>query len=87
MTPVIFKWFHVFHCYHIRKTVTVMHSPVFEHSDTLSFALMACILLYINGTQIRCSVFTFVQYIHCFNPYIIRHWIFYFIAKLTVLDR
>ena len=47
----------------IRKTLTVMHNTVFEHSDILSFALLACIILYINGTQFRCSVFTFVQYI------------------------
>ena len=42
-----------------------MHSPVFKHSDALSFALQACTILYINGKQFRCSagVFTFVQYI------------------------
>ena len=47
----------------IRKTFLVMHSPVFEYLDTLSFALLACIILYINSKQFRCSVFTFVQYI------------------------
>ena len=26
-------------------------NPVFEHSDTLSFALLACIVLYINGKK------------------------------------
>ena len=36
-----------------------MHNPVFEHSDTLSFALLACVILHINGKQFRCSVFTF----------------------------
>ena len=40
-----------------------MHNPVFEHSDTFSFALLACIILYINGTQFRSSIFTFFQYI------------------------
>ena len=40
-----------------------MHNPVFEQSDTLSFALLDCIILHINGEQFRCSVFTFVQYI------------------------
>ena len=47
----------------IRKTFTVMHNPVFEESDALSFVLLACIILYINGKQFKCSVFTFVQYI------------------------
>ena len=40
-----------------------MHNPVFEQSDILSFALLDCIILHINGKQFRCSVFTFVQYI------------------------
>ena len=40
-----------------------MHNPVFEQPDTLSFALLDCISLHINGKQFRCSVFTFVQYI------------------------
>ena len=40
-----------------------MHNPVFELSDTLSFALLDCIILHINGKQFRFSVFTFVQYI------------------------
>ena len=47
----------------IRITFTVMHNPVFEYSDTLSFAFLACIILYINSKQFRCSVFTFFQYI------------------------
>ena len=47
----------------IRKTPTVMHNTVFEHSNTLSFALLACIILHIKSTQFRCSVITFVQYI------------------------
>ena len=40
-----------------------MHNPVFEQSDTLSLALLDCIILHINGKQFRYSVFTFVQYI------------------------
>ena len=40
-----------------------MHNPVFEQSDNLSFALLDCIFLHINGKQFSCSVFTFVQYI------------------------
>ena len=40
-----------------------MHNPVFEQSDILSFALLDCIILHINGNQFRCIVFTFVQYI------------------------
>ena len=47
----------------IRQTFTFMHNPVFEYSDTLSFALLACIILYINSKQFSCSVFTFIQYI------------------------
>ena len=47
----------------IRKPFTSCITEVFEHSDTLSFALRACIILHINGKQFRCSVFTFVQYI------------------------
>ena len=54
--------FNVFPRDNIRTPFTVMHNPVFEHSDTLSFALLACIILYINGKQFRCSVFTFAQY-------------------------
>ena len=42
---------------------TFMHNPVFEHSDTLLYALLACIILHIDGKQFRCSVFTFVQHI------------------------
>ena len=45
-----------------RKTFTVMHYLVFEHIDTLSIAFLVCIMLYIDGKQFRCSVFTFVQY-------------------------
>ena len=37
-----------------------MHNPVFEPTDTLSFVLQACIIMYVNGKQFRCSVFTFV---------------------------
>ena len=40
-----------------------MHNPVFEQSDTFTFALLDCIILHINGKQFRCSVFTFFQYI------------------------
>ena len=40
-----------------------MHNPVFALSDTLSFALLDCIILHINGKHFRCSIFTFVQYI------------------------
>ena len=39
-----------------------MHYPVFDHKATLSFAFLVCIILYIEGKQFRCSVFTFVQY-------------------------
>ena len=52
--------FHVLPCENIRKTLTVMHNPVFEHSDTFSFALLVCIILYINDEQFRCRVYTFV---------------------------
>ena len=47
----------------IRKTFTVMHNPVFLPSDTLSFVLLALVILDINGKQFRCSVFSFVQHI------------------------
>ena len=43
----------------IHKTFTVMHNQVFEHSDTLSFALLAFIILCINGKLFRCSFFHF----------------------------
>ena len=33
-----------------------MHNPVFEHSDTLSFALLACIILHMNGWERSGSV-------------------------------
>ena len=45
--------FRVFPCDNIRKTFTVVHNPLFEHSDTLSYALLACIILYVNGKQFR----------------------------------
>ena len=32
----------------IRKAFTDMHNPVFEHTDTLSFAVLASIILYNN---------------------------------------
>ena len=61
----------VFHAFP-RDKITVMHNPSFEHFDTRSFGLPACIILYIIGKQFRCSVFTFVQYsliisCHCYN--------------------
>ena len=68
-TPVTLNVFHVFPHYNIRKTFTVMHNPVLEHSATLSFALVACTILYINGKQFRCSVSTVVQY------YRVKFWI------------
>ena len=40
--------FHVFPHDNIRKTYTVMHNPVFEKSDTLSFVLLACINFFIK---------------------------------------
>ena len=46
-----FNGFHVFPRDNIRKTFSVMHNTVFEHSDSLSFALLACTILYKNGTQ------------------------------------
>ena len=46
-----------------QKTFTVMHCPVFEHGDTLSFAFLVCIILYTDVKQFRGSVFTFVRYI------------------------
>ena len=58
-----------FVCFLIRKTFTVMHTAVLEHSDTLSLALLACIILYINGKQFRCSVFIFVQYIDAYTKF------------------
>ena len=54
--------FRVFPRDSIRKTFTVMHYPVFGHKDTLSFAFLGCIILYIDGKQFRRSVFNFVQY-------------------------
>ena len=49
--------------FHVFPQDNIMHNPVFEQSDTLSFALLDCIMLHINGKQFRCSVFTFVPYI------------------------
>ena len=43
-------------------TFTAMHYPVLEHKDTLSFAFLVCIILYIDGKQFMCSVFTFALY-------------------------
>ena len=48
----------------IRKIFTVMHYQVLEPPDTLSFALLACIILYINGKQFRGGVLPFVLYIY-----------------------
>ena len=55
------------------KIFTVMHNPVFELSDTLSFALLVCIILYINGKQFRCSVFTFGQ--HTSESMCTKYWL------------
>ena len=80
--PVTFK----FPPDNIRKTFTVMHNPVFEHANLLSFALLACIMLFVNGTQFMRSVFNFVQYISLALPisasyslhvYHIAYWISY----------
>ena len=63
---LIFVLFLTFMCYLVTTSVNFfyfMHNPVFEHSDTLSFDLLDCIILHINDKQFRCSVFTFVQYI------------------------
>ena len=46
-----------------------MHYPVFEHLDTLSFAFLVCMILFIDGKQFRCSVFTFVQYMYMYFLY------------------
>ena len=61
----------------IRKTFTVMHNPVFEYSNTISFASLACIILYINDKQFRCSVFTFVQCMLKYQ-YVLRKLVFNF---------
>ena len=53
--------FHVFPRDNICKAFTFIHNPVFDHSNTVLFALLACIIMHINGKQFRCSVFTFVQ--------------------------
>ena len=63
--------FHVFPRGNIRKTFTVMHYPVFEHLDTLSIAFLVSIILYIDGKQFKCSVFTFVQYISLIQSIIV----------------
>ena len=52
-----FNYFHVFPRDNIRKTFTVIQNTILEYSDTLSFALQACIILYINGKQFMCSIF------------------------------
>ena len=49
------SYFHVFPRDNIRKPFTLC-----KQSDTLSFALLDCIILHINNKQFRCSVFTFV---------------------------
>ena len=54
-----------------------MHSPVFEHANKLSFALLACIMLFVNGTQFMRSVFNFVQYISLALPISATYWISY----------
>ena len=56
--------FYMFPRYTIRKDFTFIYNLVFEHSDTLLFALLACIILHMNGKLFGCSVFTFVQYIN-----------------------
>ena len=48
----------------IRKTFTVMHYTVFEHLDAFSTEFLVCIILYTDGKQFKCNVFTFVQYIY-----------------------
>ena len=63
----------------IRKTFTVVHYPVFEYQDTLSFAFLICIILYIDDKQVRCSVFTFVQHISFFD-------FLSFLTHITVAD-
>ena len=40
----IFKWLHVFPRDNIRRALTFMHNSGFENSDTLLFALLACII-------------------------------------------
>ena len=54
--------FHVFPCDNIRETFTVMHYQVIEHKRAISFAFLVCIILYIDGKQFSCGVFTFDQY-------------------------
>ena len=51
----------MFHYDNIHKGFTGLHYPIFEHQDTLSFAFLVCIILYIDGKQL--ALFTFVQYI------------------------
>ena len=57
------SYFHVFLRDNFRKPFTLCITQSLIQSDTLSFALLDCIILHINGKQFRCSVFTFVQYI------------------------
>ena len=59
-----------------RKTFTVMHYTVFEHLDALSIAFLVCIILYIDGKQFRCSVFTFVQYTFIGLGYYVKIFVF-----------
>ena len=64
--------FHVFPRDNICKDFTFMHNSVFEHSDTPLFALLACIILHINGKQFNCSVFAFVKFCSVYNLYVDR---------------
>ena len=51
-----------FKCFLVTISVNFyfIHNPVFEH---ITFALLACVILHLNGKQFRCNVFTFVLYI------------------------
>ena len=58
----------VFICDNNRIMFSVMGSQVFKHFKTLSFDLRACFIFQKFDKQLRCSVFTFVQYIiMCLN--------------------
>ena len=52
----------VFICDNNRNMFSVMDSQVFKHFKTLSFDLRACFIFQKFDKQLRCSVFTFVQY-------------------------
>ena len=52
----------VFICDNNRIMFSVMGSQVFKHFKTLSFDLRACFIFQKFDKQLRCSVFTFVQY-------------------------